>query len=139
MSNGDKRTDFGATLDLCASKKDNCSVDNHAILCIFFVLTNWRKVKYKIGENEYSETIINDCDNFFGSTLSRGKKNDHVFHNACLSHLIKFYNDERTKQGKGKIPINIVHTDNCAPQYKYRQQISSGCSICNNARWNCVA
>ena len=59
---------------------------------------------------------------FFGSTLSRGKQNNHVFHNACLSHLIKFYNDKRTKQGKGKIPINIVHTDNCAPQYKYRQK-----------------
>ena len=66
MSNANKHpvicTIFRATLDLWASKKDNCSVDNHAILCIFFVLTNWRKVKYKIGENEYSETIINDCN-----------------------------------------------------------------------------
>ena len=69
MSNADKHcvicTDFRATLDLCASKKYKCSFDNHAILCIFFVLTNWRKVKYKIGENEYSEIIINDCNKFF--------------------------------------------------------------------------
>ena len=35
-------TNFGATLDLCTSEKYNCSVENHAIICIFFVLTHWR-------------------------------------------------------------------------------------------------
>ena len=40
-------TDFGATLDLSAAKKDNSSVDNHAVICIFFVNLNWRNVKYK--------------------------------------------------------------------------------------------
>ena len=31
-------TDSGATLDLHASKKDNSSVDNHPVICTFFVL-----------------------------------------------------------------------------------------------------
>ena len=33
-------TIFCATLALCAAEKDNSSVHNHAIICIFFVLTN---------------------------------------------------------------------------------------------------
>eukprot|EP00593_Proboscia_inermis_P009033 CAMPEP_0171322350 /NCGR_PEP_ID=MMETSP0816-20121228/114902_1 /TAXON_ID=420281 /ORGANISM="Proboscia inermis, Strain CCAP1064/1" /LENGTH=60 /DNA_ID=CAMNT_0011820801 /DNA_START=1216 /DNA_END=1401 /DNA_ORIENTATION=+ len=32
-------TDFGATLDLSAAEKDNCSVDNHAVIDIFFVVS----------------------------------------------------------------------------------------------------
>ena len=39
-------TDFGATLDLRAAETDNSSADNHAVNCIMFVLTNWRKVTY---------------------------------------------------------------------------------------------
>jgi len=74
-------TDFGATLDLSAAEKDNCSVDNHAVLAIYFVLSNWRTVKYKKEDSEYDETIICDCDKwlFFGDTISKGKKNDHIF------------------------------------------------------------
>jgi len=33
-------TDFGATLDLCAIEKDNFSVDNHCVVCIFFLSHN---------------------------------------------------------------------------------------------------
>ena len=66
MSNPDKHriicTDFGATLDLAAAEKDNCSVDNHAVLAIYFVLSNWRAVKYEKEEDKYDETIINDCN-----------------------------------------------------------------------------
>ena len=70
-----------------------------------------------------NETIVNNCDKWivFGDTLARGKKNDHVFHNAVLSYLIKFYNMEREAQGKQPIPNNIIHTDNCPTQYKCRQ------------------
>jgi hypothetical protein len=84
-----------------SSDKDNSSVDNHAILQIFFVLTDWRKVKYEKCKDDWGETIINDCDKwlFFGDTMSRGKKNDHVFHNSCLSYLIKFYDEERERNG----------------------------------------
>ena len=38
-------TDFGATLDMFSSEKANSSVDNHAVLCIFFFLL--RRVKYE--------------------------------------------------------------------------------------------
>ena len=74
-------------------------------------------------ENEYDNTIVNDCDKwlFFGDTINRGKKNDHVFHNNCLTYLINFYDKERIKEGENTIPFNIIHTDNCAPQYKFCQ------------------
>ena len=116
-------TNFGATLDLFAMEKDNSSVNNHAVLCIYFVLTNRRKVSYEINEGNKDTTIVNDCDKwlFFGDTISRGKKNDHVFHNNCLTYLIQFYDNEIKHDGKDTIPFNIVHTDNCAPQYKCRQ------------------
>jgi len=44
-----------------------------------------------------------------------------MFHNACLTHLIKFYDDERKMNLKPKIETNDVHTDNCPTQYKCRQ------------------
>eukprot|EP00957_Ditylum_brightwellii_P016816 1266420-Ditylum_brightwellii.AAC.1 len=39
--------DFGTTLDLFASKKANSGVDNHAFLCTFFFLIEWRTVQCK--------------------------------------------------------------------------------------------
>ena len=115
-------TDFGTTLDLQAAEKDNSSVNNHAVICIFFVCTNWRSVTFSNGV-DMDETILNDCERwiFFGDTLSKGKKNDHIFHNACTNHIIKYYDDERVEAGKNIVPINIVWTDNCPTQYKCRQ------------------
>ena len=55
---------------------------------------------------------------FFGDTMSKGKKNDHVFHNIALTYLIKFYEKEDTRQGKPKKCCNIVHTDSSPVQYK---------------------
>ena len=91
-------TDLGVTLDLKATETDNSIIDNHAVICIFFVLTNWRPVDfYNTSKERMDETIINDCDKWivFGDTLSKGKKNENVFHNVCLSHLINFYDKER--------------------------------------------
>ena len=88
-------TGFGATLDLRGSEKGNSSVDNHAIICILFVVHGWRKVQFdRVIEGEatqHDETIVNDCDRwiFFGDTISTGKKKDHVFHNACVTYVIK--------------------------------------------------
>ena len=53
-----------------------------------------------------------------------------MFHNSVLTYIINFYDNERLANGKETIPINIVHTDNCAPQYKCRQnffQIATSC------------
>ena len=107
-------TNFGATLDLSAIEKDNCSVNNHAAVCILFVVTNWRNVKFKKknenGNNIEDETIINDCDKwiFFADTISKGKKNDHVMHNSCLTYLIKYYDEERIHDGEDPLLHNIV-------------------------------
>ena len=54
--------DFEATLHLFASEKDNSSVEIHAVLCIFFVIYNWKRVRYKNSSNEWDKTIVNDCD-----------------------------------------------------------------------------
>ena len=69
------------------------------------------------------EIIINNCDKWIvlGDNLSKGKKNDNVFHNAVLTYVIKFYDAEREANGKQPIPNNIFHTDNCPAQYKCRQ------------------
>ena len=59
-------TDFGVTLDLGASEKDNSSVNNHAVIAIFLVSHNWRQVIYKKrkegSENDDDLIIVNDCD-----------------------------------------------------------------------------
>ena len=79
MSNSDTTrvifTDFGVTLDLKATETDNSSLDNHVVICIFFVLTNCHPVDfYNSSKKSMDETIINDCDKWivFGDTLSRG-------------------------------------------------------------------
>ena len=54
---------FEVMLDLCAVEKDNISVNNHTVVCIFFVLSNWRKVNYlRIDTSEWDEMITNKCD-----------------------------------------------------------------------------
>lgn len=65
MSDKDKikviLTDFGATLDLSTAEADNTSVNNHAVIAIFFVMYNRQKVNYlnkTIGKN--NDTIINN-------------------------------------------------------------------------------
>lgn len=123
-------TDFGATLDLMASEKDNSSINNHAVVCIFMVTYNWRNVKFNrrgVGLEEVEdETVVNDCDKwiFFGDTLSKGKKNDHIFHRSCLTHINKFYNEKRRLAGQEPIKVTVVWTDNCPTQYKCRQNFS---------------
>ena len=52
---------FGATLDLGAVEKDNRSVDNHLVICIFFVVYNWRVADF-IDDSNFDQVIINDCD-----------------------------------------------------------------------------
>jgi hypothetical protein len=118
-------TDFSATLDLKACETVNSSVDSHAFLDNFVVVSNCRKanVIQKInGEDVVTEVSLNDCDvhQFFGSTMSKGKKNDYVSHNACLKHIIKRYIHEFQECGK-TLTNAIVWTDNCPNQYKCKE------------------
>jgi hypothetical protein len=113
-------TDFSATLDLRAALAENSSVDNHAVLAIFVMLSNRRLVgplnvsKKSQENNQPSHVNINTCDVwfFFGPSMSKGKKNDHVFHNACFEHITAWYQKNR------KVQVAKQWTDNCACQYK---------------------
>jgi hypothetical protein len=55
---------------------------------------------------------------FFGPSWSKGKKNDHVFHNACLDHISK-------NMKQRNIEIEKVWTNNCAAQYKCKHAFLS--------------
>lgn len=121
-SNKDDRiilTDFSATLDLRARMSDNCSVDNHAVLDIYFVLMNFRTVTLKDGSK------IQICDTsvfcFFVCSISAGKKNDHVFHVACQEYIMELTDVRYTKNSVKMFKRTINWTDNCPTQYKCRQ------------------
>ena len=109
---------FEVRLNMFATKKDNLSVDNHAVIDNWFIQTNYLPVRYKKNNGKLGDTIINDCDTwiFFGNTMSQGKKNDHVFHNSCFTYLINLYDNKQAEGGKSKIPFNVCHIDNCAGQ-----------------------
>ena len=104
MSDGDTTQiicyDFGATLDLMSAEKDNSSVNNHAVICILLVNFNFRTVKFKRkgpnGQMIDDETIVSDCEKwiFVGATMSKGKKNDHIFHNSPLTHIVTHYDNK---------------------------------------------
>ena len=51
---------------------------------------------------------------FLGESFSKGKLNDHVFHNAALEEIVSYY--------KKKLPLKevVLWTDNCCNQYKCR-------------------
>lgn len=61
----------------------------------------------------------NKCDvwQFFGGAESKGKKNNHVFHNGSLDHIVKHYRDHQDVLSPLEI---VVHTDGAPTQYKNR-------------------
>lgn len=89
--------DFGATLDLSAAETDNCSVANHAAVCAFYFLHDWEDVSHdEINDDKEMLTKtkrVSECDRWisFISTQSKGKKNDHVAHNAILERMLSYY------------------------------------------------
>ena len=116
-------TDYGATLDLGAAEKDNCSITNHAVVAIYFVTYDWRPVTFTRDDGSVDEVIISTTDKwiFFADTLLKGKNNDHITHNACQTYLINFYDKKRAEKNLSKIGVNIVWTDQCPTQYRCRQ------------------
>ena len=38
-------TNFSIILDLHTRQTDNCSIDNHAVLDVYYILNNFRKIK----------------------------------------------------------------------------------------------
>ena len=112
-------TDFSATVDLRAAQTDNSSVDNHAVLDIFMVLHSARTVPIIVsdtGETEDVWTCTVECFYFFGPSMSKGKKNNHVFHNACLDQVQRYL---------APIQVAVIWSDNCASQYKCKHNFHS--------------
>ena len=69
---------------------------------------------YSKDKKVWDEIIVNECDKCtFLRIHYQRVKNDHVFHNACLTYLIQFYDKERERIGKPNIGYNVVHTYNC--------------------------
>jgi hypothetical protein len=104
--------EFSATGDLRASETNNCSEDSHLVITVYVVLHTVRTV---MVDNVSKK--LNDCNiwYFLGSTLSKGKKNDHVFHNACLDSLIENYHLQFKARQLDQV---VVWTGNCGRQYK---------------------
>jgi hypothetical protein len=95
-------TDFSATCDLHAAKLDNCSQDTHAVLSMFVLRHSSRFVTVQQEDGEDVGHQINDCDvwHFFGDTISKGKKNDHIFHNACLKEIVESCKRQFQRDGR---------------------------------------
>jgi hypothetical protein len=81
-------TNFSATTcDVKAAQLDHCSQDDNAVLTVYIVCHSQRDIQVEVP-NGNRMTIkcarINNRDvwYFFGDTVSKGKKNDNVSHNA---------------------------------------------------------
>jgi hypothetical protein len=76
-----------------AKETDNCSQDAHAVLDIFVVYHFQQSMSVKCEERMMKTKKVNDCDiwHFFGDSRSKGKKNNHVFHNGCLDYILNHY------------------------------------------------
>ena len=115
-------TDFGATLDSRTMEKDNCSVNNHAAFCVMHSLHDWKDIKHEIIErngNMLSKKNISKCGRWinFVDTSSRGKKNDHVVHDAFLNHIMDCYSDHANANAH-YLKYRIIHADNCSTQHE---------------------
>ena len=84
------KTDFSASPNLSASRTVTGAVDTHAVLAIFI-----SRVYDHNEDGSVKVTKRSHC--YIGSTESAGKKNNWMFHNACLEHLIGVLQGERSE------------------------------------------
>jgi hypothetical protein len=89
------------------------------VLAIFVMCHSPRFVTVKQEEEDFRHRI-NDFDvwYFFGGMILKGKKNDHIFHNACLKEIIETYKRQFQRDGGRVLNQAKIWTDNCAGQYK---------------------
>ena len=85
------------------------------------------------NKGEPDKVIISDCDKWMSfDKKSKGKINNHVFHNSCLKHIIAYSEKERSDKNLPPIKINIFHTDNCPTQYKCCQNFRKVSTHCKH-------
>ena len=111
--------DFSASLDLKARQTDNCSVNNHVVLGMFYLLNNFRKIR--LDDNNYACICDTHCFAYFGCSISSGKKNDHVFHIGCLEKMLEKESKIREDDNLCLRKKTIMWTDNCSAQCECRQ------------------
>lgn len=103
-------TDFSANPNLSASRTSTGAVDSHGVIAIFITF------QYKRNEDR-SVTCTKNSHIFIGGSESKGKKNNWMFHIACLKHLIEILQKERPSKEV------TVMTDRCPGQYLCRQTL----------------
>lgn len=120
------QTDFAATPNLAANEKLNCATDSHAVIDNFVCLYGREDVTVTDKDNGDKETVVVftvDVHHFLAETFSKGKKNDHAMHNACLDALIKHYKSVWEERFGVPLRVVIVRTDNAPHQYRCRHTI----------------
>lgn len=120
------QTDFAATPNLTATEKLNSATDSHAVIDNFVCLYGREDVTVTDKENGHTETVVVftvDVHHFLAETFSKGKKNDHAMHNACLDALIKHYKSVWVERFGVELRVVIVRTDNAPHQYRCRHAI----------------
>lgn len=116
-------TDFSATPSLEAIEKDNSSVAQHCILCIFVVMHSPRDETITLADGSTTTIVrVNSCTHWavLGPTDGYGKKNDHVFHHTAIHHIVDFHERELKDTHGLTLKQVWVNTDNCSGQYKCR-------------------
>lgn len=133
-------TDFSATVNLEALKRENSSVPKHAVLDIFLVYDGHRIINVNnqdIGPEQSAnlkEELLVHCaaHHFIGDTKSKGKSNNYAFHTDCLLHILREKESKRKPNDDGVFDefVYYVVSDNCAAQYKCRQNFFFVASVC---------
>ena len=84
--------DFSISLNLRSKETDNCIINNHSILDIFFILNNFRTIKLKYREKTY----LHDTDvcTFFSYSISIS-----YFYKNYLHYILQYDNKIRVDKG----------------------------------------
>ena len=120
-------TDFGATADLYANAKDNSTINGHAIIDIFYILSDQKDVEYTNENGDSDVHRLTKCKirQFIGGTNSKGKSHDWKFHGRALLDIIEEH--ERTREvekddeGAELLFTYFTITDASPSQYRCRQ------------------
>ena len=102
-------SDFSANPNLTAARTSTGAADTHAVLAIFI------SFQYTY-DDDGNVVCTKKSHHFIGSSESAGKKNNWMFHNACLEYLI-----DKLKIDQPGVEEVTVITDRSSGQYLCRQ------------------
>ena len=84
-------TDFSAQWDLIPNQKVNSHINQHVSVCVLIILHNYRTIEEQGKMDNMLKKAVFDTHvaYFIGGANGKGKQNDHIFHNAALSAILK--------------------------------------------------